>query len=124
MSYSSEAIAETNNLSAQVQQIDARKTELAAFEKATNGLIDNKEKGHNNQDFSDAIDLNCKLFNALEKDLGKKENQLPDDLKAKLISVAMWVERHSVLVKAGNAKVDSLIEVNQSIMTGLESQSK
>ena len=34
MSYSSEAIAETNNLSAQVQQIDARKTELAAFEKA------------------------------------------------------------------------------------------
>ena len=122
MSYSSEAIAEANNLSATPQQIDARRTELAAFEKANNGLIDNKEKGYNNQDFIDAIDLNCKLWNALERDLGKKENQLPDDLKAKLISVAMWVERHSVLVKAGNAKVDSLIEVNQSIMIGLESQ--
>ena len=31
----------------------------------------------------------------------------------------MWVEKHSLLAEKGEARVDSLIEVNQSIVKGL-----
>ncbi|MBL42359.1 MAG: hypothetical protein CMM49_06865 [Rhodospirillaceae bacterium] len=99
--------------------VDARKTEIEAFEKATQSLIKNKEKEITNQSFIEAIELNKLLWRTLETDLASKENQLPDALKAKLISVAMWVEKHSLLAEKGEAKVDSLIEVNQSIVKGL-----
>ncbi|PPR76938.1 MAG: hypothetical protein CFH01_01770 [Alphaproteobacteria bacterium MarineAlpha2_Bin1] len=99
--------------------VDARKTEIEAFEKATRSLIDNKEKEITSKNFIEAIELNKLLWRTLETDLASKENQLPDSLKAKLISVAMWVEKHSLLAEKGEARVDSLIEVNQSIIKGL-----
>ena len=99
--------------------VDARKTEIEAFEKATQGLIENKEKDIKDLSFLEAIDLNKTLWRTLETDLVSKENKLPDALKAKLISVAMWVEKHSTLAEEGKVKIDSLIEVNQSIINGL-----
>ena len=124
MSYSSEAaLTEANESRAPVEEFDAKKAELDAFEKATNGLIENQSKEPGDQEYIDAIDLNRRLWRTLESDLASRENQLPDALKAKLISVAMWVERHSTLVEQGEARVDSLIEVNQSIIKGLEASS-
>ena len=99
--------------------VDARRTEIEAFEKATQALIDNKEKEITNKSYLDSIELNKLLWRTLETDLGSKENKLPDALKAKLISVAMWVEKHSLLAEKGEARVDSLIEVNNSIIKGL-----
>ena len=99
--------------------VDARKTEIEAFEKATQALIENKEKEITDKSFLEAIELNKLLWRTLETDLASKENKLQDSLKAKLISVAMWVEKHSLLAEKGEARVDSLIEVNQSIVKGL-----
>jgi flagellar protein FlaF len=51
--------------------------------------------------------------------LARPQNQLPDPLKAQIISVAIWVERHSKLAEQGEASAEALIQVNESIMKGL-----
>ena len=121
MSYSSnEATIGKNDSNISVDQVvDARKTEIEAFEKSTQALIENKECDITDESFIEAISMNKLLWRTLETDLASKENKLPDALKAKLISVAMWVEKHSELSEKGEARVDSLIEVNQSIIKGL-----
>ena len=124
MSYSSEAIVQPNEARAPMQEPDPRKSELAAFERVTSGLIDNQDKDPSDQEYLEALKLNRRLWSALESDLGSRENQLPDELKAKLISVAMWVDRHSALVEQGKAKIESLIEINQSIMKGLQASTE
>jgi flagellar protein FlaF len=55
----------------------------------------------------------------LQSDLSADDNQLPDGLKAQLISLAIWVDRHSSKVLRGKAEVGPLIKVNRTIMEGL-----
>ena len=52
-------------------------------------------------------------------DLATEENVFPDDLKAQIISLAIWVDKHSSRVLRGDATVDSLITVNRTVMEGL-----
>ncbi|MBT0670559.1 flagellar biosynthesis regulator FlaF [Novosphingobium profundi] len=47
------------------------------------------------------------------------ENQLPGDLRAGIISLALWVDRHTSQVMAGVEKIDDLISVNRAIIDGL-----
>ena len=62
---------------------------------------------------------NCRLWNTLADDLNGEGNSLPDDLKARLISLAIWVNRHTSAVLRGEAKLDALIDINRSIIRGL-----
>ena len=67
----------------------------------------------------EAIANNVRLWQALMFDLMEKENALPPQSQASLISLALWVQRHSNGVLAGKQKVGPLIEVNRSIAQGL-----
>ncbi len=67
----------------------------------------------------DAIHTNARLWRALMYDLMEAENALPPPLRANLISLALWVERHSNGVLAGTQKIGPLIDVNRSIARGL-----
>jgi flagellar protein FlaF len=44
---------------------------------------------------------------------------LPADLKARLISIGIWVHRYTLRVMNGNASIDPLISVNRNILEGL-----
>lgn len=68
---------------------------------------------------SSAIDSNLRLWRALMYDLMEKENELPPQLRAGLISLALWVERHSNGVLNGSQKIGPLIDINRSIARGL-----
>ena len=46
-------------------------------------------------------------------------NQLPDTLRASIISIALWVDRFTSDVVAGRDSIDGLIQVNRSISEGL-----
>ena len=50
-------------------------------------------KERTSQDFLDAIENNRRLWDTLRTDLESDSNWLAKDLKAKLISLALWVER-------------------------------
>ena len=102
---------------------DPRKTEYRLFAQVTRALMNVEESDSLDADFREAIEWNRRMWNALEIDLASDANSLPDALKAQLISVAMWVERHSAMALRGEGEVDPLITVNRSVMEGLGADS-
>ena len=46
-------------------------------------------------------------------------NALTHDVRAKIISLSLWVARYSKEVTRSGAPLDPLIEVNRTIMQGL-----
>ena len=94
-----------------------RNTEYRLFAEVTRALMDSREGPLN--ELVAAIDWNRRLWLALQADLVHEGNKLPDKLKAQLISLALWVDRHSVKVMRGQADAQALIDVNRSIMEGL-----
>lgn len=62
---------------------------------------------------------NQKIWQALMHDLMESENLLEPALRANLISIALWVDRHSTAVLKGDKKIMPLITVNLSIIRGL-----
>jgi flagellar protein FlaF len=47
---------------------------------------------------------------------------VPTDLRAKLVSISIWVERHTASVLTGKDDVQELIDVNQMVIAGLSGQ--
>ena len=72
-----------------------------------------------NNGLSHALSENLRLWSTLKHDLAAQENQLPPDLRASLITLALWVERQTSSILAAQASVEPLVAVNRSICAGL-----
>ncbi len=96
---------------------EPRRTEYRLFAKVTRALIETRDKG--GKEFHHALDWNRRLWLTLHMDLSSDENRLPDALRAQLISLAMWVDKHSSRVLRKEAELEPLITVNRTIMGGL-----
>lgn len=66
-----------------------------------------------------ATHRNRELWDTLACLLACEENALPETLRAKLISLALWVTRETRRVLRENLPLTDLIEVNRTIMQGL-----
>ena len=55
----------------------------------------------------------------LASDCKSPDNQLPEKTKASIISLSIWVMKHSSAIMRGDEKVEDLVEVNRIIMKGL-----
>ncbi len=71
----------------------------------------------------EALYWNRTVWSTLQKDLANPSNRLPDALKAKLISLSLWVDRYSKQVIKGEADIAPLIQVNRAVMEGLAGHS-
>jgi flagellar protein FlaF len=69
----------------------------------------------------DALQKNLDLWNAIRFDLMSEGNLLSDDLKARLISLSIFVEEQTVKILRGEDRkfIYPLVSVNQSILRGL-----
>lgn len=67
----------------------------------------------------DALSRNQKLWGELMFDCAYKDNQLPAKLKAGIISLGIFVDRHTPLVISGEKAIEPLLEINRSIIRGL-----
>ena len=67
----------------------------------------------------DALDWNRRLWSALASDCADSGNQLPAQLRASMISISLWVGRHTSAVIRQEESIDDLIEINRMIMQGL-----
>ncbi len=94
-----------------------RELERRAFLTVIGKLTEGKEKG--GRVLVEACFLNSRLWETLLVDLALPENALPDTLKARLISIGIWVLRYTPGVMAGRSAIDPLISVNRSIAEGL-----
>ena len=66
-----------------------------------------------------ALDWNRRLWSVLATDCAQPTNTLPDGMRANIISLGLWVNRHTSAVMAGREAFEPLIEVNRSMMQGL-----
>jgi len=102
-----------------------RQTEYRLFAEVTKALMAVREastaKGLRPQEFYKALDWNRRLWLTLQMDLASNENRFPDGLKSNIISIAIWVDKHSRMVLRGEADLEPLISVNRTIMEGLSS---
>ncbi|WP_269716447.1 flagellar biosynthesis regulator FlaF [Caulobacter sp. NIBR2454] len=66
-----------------------------------------------------ALDRNRRLWSAFATDCSQPSNQLPPALRAQIISLSLWVARHSSAVMRKEEDFEPLIDINRSIMQGL-----
>ncbi|MGR3322012.1 MAG: flagellar biosynthesis regulator FlaF [Pseudooceanicola sp.] len=66
-----------------------------------------------------ALRDNQKLWTYLRDDLAQPGNQLPPQLRAQLLSIALWVDRQTAQVMGGAQGLSALIDVNAHILAGL-----
>jgi flagellar protein FlaF len=67
----------------------------------------------------DALDWNRRVWTALGSDCADPGNQLPESLRAGIISLSIWVSKHTSAVIRREEDIEPLIEVNRMIMQGL-----
>lgn len=95
-----------------------RQTEYRLFAQVTRALMD-CQKDDAKSPTAKAIHWNRRLWLALQADCAMESNVLPDETRAGIISLAIWVDKHSRMVLRGEAKIGPLIDVNRSVMEGL-----
>ena len=67
----------------------------------------------------DALDWNRRVWTALSEDCSSPGNALPAPLRASIISLSIWVGRHTSAVIRRQEQIEPLIDVNRMIMQGL-----
>jgi flagellar biosynthesis activator protein FlaF len=98
-----------------------RVIEYRLFGQITGALMDAKTSGVKGTPLVDAIDRNRRLWSMLAGDCMSEGNQLPKELRAQIVSLAIWVSKYSSDVTQQGAPLDPLIDVNRNIMQGLQS---
>lgn len=68
---------------------------------------------------ADALDWNRRLWSTLGADCAESGNRLPDALRASIISLSIWVNKHTSAVIRREEEIEPLIEINRMVMQGL-----
>lgn len=105
---------------AQVATEDSRVTEYRLFGQVTGALLNAKEAKAAGTQLIEAIDWNRQLWRTLAADCMDDRNSLTEDVRAKIISLSLWVSKYSRSVAREKAPLDPLIEINRTIMQGLQ----
>ena len=66
-----------------------------------------------------ALDWNRRLWMTLAADCAQPHNALSPELRAQIISLSMWVGRHTSAVIQQQEPIEPLIEINRIMMQGL-----
>ena len=67
----------------------------------------------------DALDWNRRLWSTLATDCSDPDNTLAKPLRAQIISISLFVDRHSSAIMREGEDFEPLIDINRSIMQGL-----
>ena len=67
----------------------------------------------------DALDWNRRLWSTLATDYSNKDNVMSPGLKAQIISISLFVSRHSSAIMRGEDDFETLIDINRMVMQGL-----
>jgi flagellar protein FlaF len=101
---------------------DPREKEYRLFGQVTGALIDAQKNNARGTPLVEAIDWNKRLWRTLAADCLDDRNRLSQDVRAKIVSLSLWVSKYSKEVTRQGASLDPLIAVNRTIMQGLESR--
>ncbi len=96
-----------------------RDTEYRLFGQVTGALMAAKDLKPTDRALVEALDKNRRVWSALALDCSSDGNALPEQVRAQIISLSLWVGRYTSDVMRKKAPVDPLIDINRTIMEGL-----
>jgi flagellar biosynthesis activator protein FlaF len=97
-----------------------RENERLAIEQSVALLKSAEKAGPNTREAVDAIIFLNRLWSFFLEDLSKPENGLPDDVRAKLISIGIWMLKEAEAISSGRSRnFAALIDVSNVIAEGL-----
>jgi flagellar protein FlaF len=67
----------------------------------------------------DALDWNRRMWSTLGTACADPDNKLPEELRASIISLSIWVGKHTSEVIRRQEEIEPLVEVNRMVMQGL-----
>jgi len=67
----------------------------------------------------EALDWNRRMWTALATDCADSTNGLPPPVRAQIISLSLWVNRHTSAVIRKQEDIGPLVDINRIIMQGL-----
>ncbi len=96
-----------------------RQTERRLMCEITGEMINARDAGHVRGALMPSLHRNRELWKTFSAVCGTVGNELPASLRASIVSLAIWVDRHTSDVVAGKESIDDLIDVNRDIIDGL-----
>jgi len=97
-----------------------RENERLALEQSIAMLRSAEKAGPSSREAIDAICFLNRLWSFLLEDLVRPENALPDDIRAKLISIGIWMLKEAEAISNGRSRnFNGLIDVSSVIAEGL-----
>lgn len=98
---------------------DPRLIERRVIAQITMALEKNAAEPPQSRELKDALLRNQRLWNTFRVDSMVDGNRLPLDLRASIISLATFVDRHTASILVGEGQVSDLIAINRTIIAGL-----
>jgi flagellar protein FlaF len=98
---------------------DPRQTEYRLFGQVTGALINAQKVHASGGPLAETVDWNRQVWRTLAADCLDDRNQLPDGVRAQIVSLSLWVNKYSKEVTRQGAPLDPLIAINRTIMEGL-----
>lgn len=104
-----------------VQQVSEtpRQAEYRLFAQITGDMVAARDAGDTGGALAAVLHRNREMWTVFASDCGTKGNALPDTLRASIISLSLWVNKHTSKVILGVERIDDLISINRNIMAGL-----
>jgi flagellar protein FlaF len=99
----------------------ARQTEARALLEAARRLSDAGKEADTDGEYRAALRLNWRLWTIIQSDIVSEDNPLPDELKANIMSLSIFIDKHTVgaLAQPDLAKLAVLVDINRNIAGGL-----
>lgn len=107
-----------------VQFDNKREMDAAAFSQAAYVLDQAKQNMSDEDACEKALKYNQMLWSIIQADVAGDNNELPDELKANLVSLSIFVDKQTSkgLTNPTEELFDSLININLNISEGLMDQ--
>lgn len=99
--------------------IDARRREFDAVNHVVTLLERAAQSSARGRQYTEALDGLDALWTVFLDDLAKDDNALPTDVRARLISIGLWMFRRTCALRIGGGDLSSLIEINSIVRDSL-----
>ena len=99
-----------------------RGTEYRLMTQITGDMINARDAGLRGAALVPVLHRNREVWGAFTTACAASDNQLPEPLRASIVSIGLWVDRFTSDVATGRDSIQELIEVNFSIIDGLRTQ--
>lgn len=99
---------------------DPRAIEYRLLGQVTAALMDADRDSSNGAKIVEAALWNRRVWSAFKVDLLSEANGLPPDLRGKLVSIALFVERETSQILSFKSDLSWVIGINKTIMDGLK----